>query len=134
MVWLGGTPHPPGVWQKTKLFPVFSCEGFPKVEIELPLTCPPDGIYVVEPKFGQGVELCQPQLVEAVNGIVMINIKDDKTCTPIKVIKNSKIVQVRECSAETSKIELSESNLRLCLKLRVQNCEKVPVTKKLLGN
>ena len=28
MVWLGGTP-PPGVWQKTKLFPVFSCEGFP---------------------------------------------------------------------------------------------------------
>ena len=28
MVWLGGIP--PGVWQKTKLFPVFSCEGFPK--------------------------------------------------------------------------------------------------------
>ena len=27
MVWLGGTP---GVWQKTKLFPVFSCEDFPK--------------------------------------------------------------------------------------------------------
>ena len=29
MVWLGGTP-PPRVWQKTKLFPFFSCEGFPK--------------------------------------------------------------------------------------------------------
>ena len=28
MVWLEGTP-PPGVWQKTKLFPVFSYEGFP---------------------------------------------------------------------------------------------------------
>ena len=30
MVWLGGTPHP-GVWQKTKLNPVFSCEGFPEL-------------------------------------------------------------------------------------------------------
>ena len=30
----GGVPP---VWQKTKLFPVFSCEGIPKADVELNL-------------------------------------------------------------------------------------------------
>ena len=31
---LVGGSLPPGVWQKTKLFPVFSCEGFPKASMK----------------------------------------------------------------------------------------------------
>ena len=67
-----------------------------KIELELPTTCSPGGFYVVEPKLGQGSILCHPQVVKAVNGKIVIDIYDDKTCTPIKVTKNSKPIQVRE--------------------------------------
>ena len=66
------------------------------IEMELPPSCPENGVFIVEPKFNQGAPFCLPQIVTAQENIIRIELKDNSSADPIKVVKNSKPVQIRE--------------------------------------
>ena len=76
------------------------------LELELPLECSPNGVYFVEPKLGQGAPCCLPQVVRSVNNKISIEIGESNKTAPVKVIRNSKPVQIREAKSE----EENESN------------------------
>ena len=45
-------------------------------ELELPPSCPADGVFFVEPKYGHGPVICHPQVVEAVDSKISITIRE----------------------------------------------------------
>ena len=70
------------------------------LQFELPPSCPESGIFFVEPKYGQGDPLCEPQIVKAINNKIEVEVKGIKNDTPVKVMKNSAPIQVREAKEE----------------------------------
>ena len=70
------------------------------LQFELPPSCPESGIFFVEPKYGQGDLLCEPQIVKAINNKIEVEVKGIKNDTPVKVMKNSAPIQVREAKEE----------------------------------
>ena len=67
-----------------------------KLEMELPSSFPPEGVFFVEPKIGQGEPCCYPQVVKAIDNKISVVIKENTNNSPVKVIRNSTPVQVRE--------------------------------------
>ena len=78
------------------------------LQLELPPSCPANGVYLVEPKFGHGEPLCHPQIVKAVNNKINVVIKNTNDDAPVKVTKNSKPIQVRETKVDVNDNEKFE--------------------------
>ena len=78
-----------------------------KLEMELPPSCSSSGVYFVEPKLGQGYPCCLPQIVNAFDNKIFVEIKDNVNNEPVKLSKNTKPVQVREATADCNENEPS---------------------------
>ena len=95
--------------------------------MELPPSFPSDGVFFVEPKFGQGEPCCFPQVVEAKNNKIKVVIKENSSCAPVKLIKNSKPVQIREAKLDlNSNEQFSEPSVRYYDKFK----DTIPARKK----
>ena len=75
------------------------------LEMELPSSCQPDGMFIIEPKIGQGEPFCLPTVIEALDNKILIQIKENYNNTPVKVIKNSKPLQIRETTVDEAENE-----------------------------
>ena len=81
------------------------------LQLKLPTTCPESGIFFIEPKHGQGEPLCDPQVVEAIDNKIEIEVRGVNNETPIKVVKNSAPIQIREASEEEYDKQVSKFNM-----------------------
>ena len=70
------------------------------LQFDLPPTCPENGTFFIEPKYGQGGLICKPQIVEAVNNKLEVEVRGVIDDVPVKVVKNSTPVQIREAKED----------------------------------
>ena len=97
------------------------------LEIELPPSCSSEGVFFVEPKLNQGETCCLPQVVHAKDNRIKIVMKDNPNAAPIKLVKNSKPIQVRETEVEMSQIQkFNEPTVRYFEKFK----DTIPTEKK----
>ena len=96
------------------------------LEMDLPQSCPSSGIFFIEPKFGQGEPCCQPQVVEAQDNKIRV-VVETLNAAPIKLVKNSKPIQIRETEAYmTPNEKFSEPSVRYYDKFK----DTIPAPKK----
>ena len=57
-------------------------------------------MFFVELKLGQGTPFFEPQVVTAVDNRITVEIKEDPNCNPVKIIKNSHPIQLRETKVD----------------------------------
>ena len=73
------------------------------LEMELPQSCSSSGVFFLEPKMGQGKQFCQPQVVEAKDNKIKVIVKTQNE-EPVKIVKNSKPVQIRETELDRTPV------------------------------
>ena len=96
------------------------------LEMDLPQSCPSSGIFFIEPKFGQGEPCCQPQVVEAKDNKIRV-VVETPNAAPIKLVKNSKPIQIRETEVYmTPNEKFSEPSVRYYDKFK----DTIPAPKK----
>ena len=66
------------------------------IKIRIPPSCTSNGTYVIEPKYDQSPPFCEPQIVEAKDDEIEIEVKGKDKFSPIKLKKNSSPIQIRE--------------------------------------
>ena len=95
------------------------------LQLELPPTCEENETYFVEPKYGQGEDICEPQIVKADNNILNVETKNRLNET-IKLKKNMNPIQIRKAEYCTLKNEKNFKDVK-----SIPSIEKTSIEEKI---